>query len=83
MNEIQHEPNCAHASSGLRIPCTCITGRLAANPYIGNGDLEAAWVTGYYGEVAPAQAAADWKQAFDAGRAKEEADRAELLNYFC
>lgn len=83
MIETKHEPNCAYVASDLPVPCTCIAGRLAANPYIGKGDLESAWVSGYHGEVPPAPASAAWTQAFEAGRAKEEADRAELLNYFC
>ena len=83
MIETQHERHCAYVSSDLPVPCTCMAGRLAANPYIGKGDLESAWVSGYRGEAAQAPAMAAWTEAFDAGQTKELADRAELLNFFC
>jgi hypothetical protein len=83
MIEARHEPNCAYVAGDLPVPCTCMAGRLAANPYIGKGDLESAWVSGYCGEVAQAPAPAAWTEAFEAGREKELADRAELLNFFC
>lgn len=76
MIETTHERHCAYVANDLPAPCTCIAGRLAANPYIGQGELEAAWVAGYRGEQATAPASAGWIHAFEAGRAKEEADRA-------
>jgi hypothetical protein len=73
----QHDRHCAYVMSDLPAPCTCLAGKLAANPYIGQGELEFAWVSGYRGEAAPMLAVAEWQKAFAAGRAQDEFDRAE------
>lgn len=74
--ETQHERHCAYVTSDLPAPCTCIAGRLAANPYIGQGAREHAWVSGYRNELPPDSSDPRWLAAFNAGRAQEEADRA-------
>lgn len=75
--ETQHERHCAYVTSDLPAPCTCIAGRLASNPFIGKGELESAWVSGYRNEPLPGSPTQGWLAAFNAGRDQEEADRAK------
>lgn len=75
--ETQHERHCAYVTNDLPAPCTCIAGRLAANPFIGQGELEFAWVSGYRNEPLAASPSPCWLEAFKAGQEQETVDKAE------